>query len=175
MKTIKAVTLVGNPKIGSRTLKVAEEVTRQIVSRLGSQGLTVSNATVDVAKLGSRLLEWNNEAVKTVLQRVAECDLLVIASPVYKASYTGVLKLLLDQLPFEGLAGRIAVPVMVAAAPIHALAIEAHFRPLLVELGASCPTRGLMILESKLDELSPAVAQWLDGELAVLAPLFTNR
>ena len=175
LKTIKTVTLVGNPKIGSRTLKVAEEVTRQIASRLGSQDLTVANVTVDVAELGSGLLEWNNETVSQVLQRVAKCDLLVVASPVYKASYTGVLKLLLDQLPFEGLAGRIAIPVMVAAAPIHALAIETHFRPLLIELGASCPTRGLVIIESQLDELSAIVGKWLDKITPTLTPLLANR
>ena len=175
MKTIKAVTLVGNPKIGSRTLQVAEEVTRQVAEWLDLQDVTVTSNTVDIAELGSGLFELENKAVNDVLQLIAQCDFLIAASPIYKASYTGVLKMLLDRIPMEGLAGRVAIPVMVAAAPIHALAVETHFRPVLVELGACCPTRGLVVLESKLGELSAVVGKWLDGARPILGPLLAHR
>lgn len=175
MKTIRAVTLVGNPKIASRTLHVAEEVTKQVTGWLDPQGVKIANTTVDIAALGGGLLEWENKAVNDVLQHIAECKLLVAASPVYKASYTGLLKMLLDRIPMEGLAGRVAIPVMVAAAPIHMLAVETHFRPVLVELGACCPTRGLVVLESKLGELSDVVGKWLDVAKPMLGPLLVNH
>ena len=175
MKSIKAVTLVGNPKIGSRTLVVAEEVTKQIADWLDLKGVGVTSATVDIAELGGGLFEWENKAVNGVLQRIGESDLLVAASPVYKGSYTGVLKMLLDRIPMEGLAGRIAIPVMVAAAPIHVLAVETHFRPVLIELGACCPTRGLVVIESKLGELSETVGKWLDTAKPILARLLAHR
>ena len=175
MKTIKAVTLVGNPKVGSRTLQVAEEVTKQLGAWLGSQGTKVENSTVDIAELGAGLLEWESKAVNDVLQRIAESNLLVVASPTYKATYTGLLKLLLDRIPMEGLVGRVAIPVMVGAAPVHMLAVETHFRPVLVELGACCPTRGLFVLESKLGELSDVVGKWLEGAKPMLAPLLVQR
>jgi FMN reductase len=175
VKTIKAVTLVGNPKIGSRTLQVAEEVTKQVTGWLELQGVKVTNTTEDIAELGSGLFEWDNKAVNDVLQRIAECNLLVIASPVYKATYTGVLKMLLDRIPMEGLAGHVAIPVMVAAAPIHVLAVETHFRPVLIELGACCPTRGLVVMESKLGELPDVVGKWLDVAKPMLAPLLANH
>lgn len=170
-----AVTLVGNPKIGSRTLQVAEEVTRQVTGWLDLQGIKVTNTTVDIAELGGGLLEWENKAVNDVLQRIAECNLLIVASPVYKATYTGMLKMLLDRIPMEGLAGHVAIPVMVAAAPIHVLAVETHFRPVLIELGACCPTRGLVVLESKLGELPAVVEKWLDVAKPMLAPLLTRH
>jgi FMN reductase len=135
----------------------------------------VENTTVDIAELGAGLLEWENKAVNDVLQHIAESRLLVAASPTYKATYTGLLKLLLDRVPMEGLAGRVAIPVMVAAAPIHMLAVETHFRPVLVELGACCPTRGLVVLESKLGELSDVVGKWLEGAKPMLAPLLIQR
>jgi FMN reductase len=175
LKTIKAITLVGNPKIRSRTLAVAEEVTRQLTGWLDLQGVKVANTTVDVAELGSGLFEWENKAVEDVLQRIAECDLLIAASPIYKATYTGVLKMLLDRIPMEGLAGRVAIPVMVAAAPIHVLAVETHFRPVLMELGACCPTRGLVVMESKLDELPATVGKWLEAAKPMLAPLLAHH
>jgi FMN reductase len=175
VQSIKAVTLVGNPKIGSRTLHVAEEVTKQVTGWLDPQGIKVTNTTVDIAALAGGLFEWENKAVNDVLQQIAECRLLIAASPIYKATYTGVLKMLLDRVPMEGLAGRVAIPVMVAAAPIHVLAVETHFRPLLVELGACCPTRGLVVLESKLGELPEVVGKWLDGAKPMLAPLLLNH
>jgi len=51
----------------------------------------------------------------------------------------------------------------------HALAPEVHLRPLLVELGASVPSRGLYVLDSALDELDSIVGAW--GETAL--PLLT--
>jgi FMN reductase len=175
VKSIKAVTLVGNPKVASRTLQVAGEVTKQMSSWLESQGTWVENTTVDIAELGAALLEWESKAVSDVLQHIDECRLLVAASPTYKATYTGLLKMLLDRIPMDGLAGRVAIPVMVAAAPIHMLAVETHFRPVLVELGACCPTRGLFVLESKLGELSDVVGKWLEGAKPMLAPLLIQR
>lgn len=170
-QSLNAITLVGNPKIASRTLQVAEEVTNQLVAWLATQGVTATNSTVDIAALGGGLFEWENKPVNDVLQKIAEAKLVVVASPVYKAAYTGVLKMLLDRIPMEGLAGRVAIPVMVAAAPIHTLAVEAHLRPVLVELGACCPTRGLVIMESKLPELPTIVGAWLEAAKPMLAPL----
>ena len=174
MKSIEAITLVGNPKIGSRTLHVAEEVTKQIGGWLDTQDVKVSATTVDIAELGAGLFDWESKPVNDVLARIATSRLLVVASPTYKATYTGLLKMLLDRIPMEGLAGRVAIPVMVAAAPIHVLAVETHLRPVLVELGACCPTRGLVVLESKLGELSSVVGNWLEGAKPMLAPLLTR-
>ena len=171
MKTINALTLVGNPKAGSRTLHVAEEVTKQLTAWLETQDVKVVNATVDIVTLGAGLLEWENAAVTDVLQQIEQSQLLIVASPIYKATYTGLLKLLLDRIPMEGLAGRIAIPVMVAAAPIHVLAAETHLRPVLIELGACCPTRGLVVMESKLSELPNVVGKWLEGGKPMLGPL----
>ena len=49
---------------------------------------------------------------------------------------------------------------MTGAAPIHALAPEVHLRPLLVELGASTPSRGLFVTEQQLDDLDTVIASW---------------
>jgi FMN reductase len=49
---------------------------------------------------------------------------------------------------------------MTGAAPLHALAVEVHLRPLLVELAAAVPTRGLYVTEAELGELDAVVAAW---------------
>ena len=50
---------------------------------------------------------------------------------------------------------------MVGAAAEHALAVEVHLRPVLVELGASMPTCGLYVLESQLGDLDAVLDPWL--------------
>ncbi|MEK8226136.1 NAD(P)H-dependent oxidoreductase [Oerskovia sp. M15] len=95
---------------------------------------------------------------------MADARVLVVATPVYKGSYTGLLKAFLDLYGPDGLAGVVAVPVVVSGNPAHALAGEVHLRPLLVELGATVPARTLTVLDSQLGEaeLASTVDAWLD-------------
>jgi len=79
---------------------------------------------------------------------VADSELVVFASPTFKATYTGLLKLFLEQ--FEGgtgLAGVVAVPLMLGAGPTHALAPDLLLKPVLVEIGATTPLPGLYLSE----------------------------
>jgi FMN reductase len=174
-RTLKLLTLVGNPKAGSRTLHVAQEVAQQVAGLGKTHGIEIATEAIDIVALGAGLFEWESKPVTDALQKVAEADVLVVASPVYKAAFTGVLKIFLDRIPMEGLGGKIVLPVMVAAAPIHTLAVEVHLRPVLVELGGSCPVRGLVVLESKLNELPDVVAKWLAAAKDPLLPQLRAR
>jgi FMN reductase len=144
--------VVGNPKANSRTLQAALLVAQRL-----DQSVEV---IVDVVTLGARLLGWGDPDVSEAVSKVAECDYLICASPTYKATYTGMLKLFLDQFPGGSLAGTTAFPVMLGAGPHHAMAPELLLKPVLVELGASCPTRALYLLDSDW-ESSPALDEWL--------------
>jgi FMN reductase len=116
--------------------------------------------TVDLAEVAGRLFDWDDAGVAELNASVAAADVLVAASPTYKATYTGLLKAFLDRYGNNGLAGVTAVPLMVGAAPIHALAPELHLRPLLVELGASVPSRALYVLEAQFDNLGAVIDAW---------------
>ena len=70
-----------------------------------------------------------------------------------------MLKAFLDRYGSNGLAGVVAVPVMTGGWPGHLLAVEVHLRPVLVELGATVPSRGLYVTEPELADLDAAVAQ----------------
>jgi FMN reductase len=147
--------VVGNPKPASRTLEAATKV----ASSLG--GATPS-VVVDVVTLGSGLLSFGDAAVGTAVAMVRSCAAVVVASPTYKASFTGVLKLFLDQFPSGGLSGLVAFPLMLGGAWQHALAPEVFLKPVLVELGATCPVRGLYLLDS--DYESPeGLDSWLES------------
>lgn len=142
------VTLVGNPRAGSRTRAAAIEAARQVA---GLTGLDTSGEIIDLAAFGPHLLSPVPSAVvEAALELAAGASVLVVACPTYKASYPGLLKAFLDRLPPNALAGTVALPLMVMGDPRHALAVEVHLRPVLVELGAAVPTPGLALPESEL-------------------------
>jgi FMN reductase len=106
------------------------------------------------------LFDWSSPAVAQTVEELATADLAVIASPTYKATYTGLLKLFLDRVGAGQLEAVTVVPLMLAADSRHALAGEVHLKPLLNELGASCPTPALLLRDDRFDD--PAeMSQWL--------------
>jgi FMN reductase len=151
--------VVGNPKRRSRTLTVAEAVARAAAGAAGLAG--AERTTVDLADLGPQLFDWSSVDVRTAVDTIRSSTLAVVASPTYKASYTGLLKSFLDWFTTTDLDGVTVVPVMVGAGLQHALAVEVQLRPVLVELGATLPTRGLYITEDQFDALDDVVGSWL--------------
>ena len=142
--------VVGNPRPGSRTRAAA----LQLRDAIAAERDTTETPLVDLAALGAELLDRDSTARAEALQTAASADVLVVASPTYKATYTGLLKLFFDAYGPAPLAGVTAVPLMVGAAPIHALAVDVHLTPLLLELGAAVPRRGLYVLESELGDFA---------------------
>jgi len=163
MTHIDTVVVVGNPKPGSRTLAAATTVARELT---GAE----PDLVVDLATFGAALLDWHSAEVADLVARVGEADLAIVASPTYKGAYTGLLKLFLDRFAGgTGLRG-LAVPLMLGAGPAHALAPELTLRPVLTELGATVPGRGLYVLDTKYD--APAsYADWLAATRPVVAAL----
>jgi FMN reductase len=151
--------VVGNPKPRSRTLDVAAAVADAATGAAGLTGAT--RVTVDLAEFGPSLFDWSSARVREAVDAVRACSLAVVASPTYKASYTGLLKSFLDWFSTTDLQGVVVVPLMVGAGSQHALAVEVHLRPVLVELGARLPTRGLYVTEGQFAELDAVLAAWL--------------
>ena len=150
----RVAVVVGNPKPRSRTYDAALLVAERLTA-------ASPDTVVDLVDLGAGLLDWQDAATDEAVAAVRSADVAVIASPTYKAAYTGLLKLFLDRFPSNGLAGVVAVPLMLGAGPGHALAPEHTLRPVLVELGASTPTRGLYLIDRDFanpDVLDPWLA-----------------
>ena len=156
---VTVAVVVGNPKPQSRTLDVARRVAQAATTAAGAAGH--ETVDIDLATVAPELFDRQSASVRAFVDQVTRADLAVIASPTYKAAYTGLLKAFLDWFAKDQLATVIVVPLMVGAAPEHALAVEVHLRPVLVELGASLPTRGLYVLESDLGDLDAVLEQWL--------------
>ncbi|MDT5042872.1 MAG: reductase [Actinoplanes sp.] len=134
------VVISGHPQPGSRTLQLA----RAVGERLAGSG------AVDIAELVPALFAPADGATGEALLEVQDATLLVVATPTYRGSYTGALKVFLDQLPANALAGVVAVPVVTAEFQPHADAAEAFLARLLRELGADVVDFGLTATESEL-------------------------
>jgi FMN reductase len=166
-RAARVAVVVGNPRPGSRTRAVAAYLADQLAE-------TEPEPMIELAALGPALLDRDDPAVAALVDQVRSVDLVVVASPTYKATYTGLLKVFLDRFPADGLRGVVAVPVMVGSSPDHALAPEYGLRPLLTELGATVPTRGLYVLETAYDD--PAgYASWLDSARLSIGTALTAR
>jgi FMN reductase len=161
----KIAIVTGNPKPASRTHSVALAVAEAVAKELpGAQ----TGPVVDLAGHAPRLFDWADEELTTLTAEVAAADIAIFASPTYKAAYTGLLKAFLDRYGSNGLAGVTAVPVMTGGWPGHLLAVEVHLRPVLVELGATVPSRGLYVTEPELADLPAAVGKWSDAAIPLI-------
>jgi FMN reductase len=150
----RTAVVVGNPKPRSRTLAAALTLASGLTGR-------EPDLVVDLATLGPALLDRADPQVAGLVAEVGAADLVVVASPTYKGTYTGLLKLFLDRFPSAtGLRG-LAVPLMLGAGPGHALAPELTLRPLLTELGATVPGRALYLLDTAYDD-PEAFREWLE-------------
>ena len=149
--THRTAVVVGNPRPGSRTLAAARHLARGLTD-------TEADLVVDLASLGAALLDWDDPSMDALVGEIADADLVVVASPTYKATYTGLLKLFLDRFAAGSLRG-VAVPLMLGAGPAHALAPHVGLAPLLTHLGAVVP-EGLYVLDQHYDDPA-AYAPWL--------------
>jgi FMN reductase len=144
----------GNPKPKSRTLEAGIFVARKLTS-------VEPDIVLDLVDIGPHLLGWGDPVASEAVASIQAAEVAVFASPTYKGTYTGLLKLFLDLVPTDGLTGVIAIPVMLGAALGHAMAPDLLLKPVLVELGAACPARGLYLLET--DYLSDAIVDpWVN-------------
>jgi FMN reductase len=165
MSSLQIVTLVGNPRPASRTHLLAQTLADELGRVLPESKVS----GVDLAVLGHRVLDPADEAAAAAAEQVLEADILVVASPTYKATYSGLLKAFLDRLGTGSLAGTRAVPILLGGAPNHLLAVDVHFTPLLLELGAAVPVRGLFVLESDVGSFGSFAAGWAAGHAGALA------
>ena len=150
------VVISGHPRPGSRTLQLALALGERLAAGRGQTALV----TVDVAELGPALLKPADGATGKALLEIQDATLLIVASPTYRGTYSGALKVLLDQLPANALAGVLAVPVVTADVQSQADTAEAFLARLLSELGADVVDFGLTAIGSELTDPAAVADQY---------------
>jgi FMN reductase len=163
---MRIAVVTGNPKPASRTQGVALAVADALAAALSSE--PGPHLIIDLAEHAPSLFDWSDAELSRLTAEVAAADIAIFASPTYKAAYTGMLKAFLDRYGSNGLAGTVAVPVMTGGWPGHLLAVEVHLRPVLVELGATVPARGLYVTEPEFAGLDASVARWAESAIPLI-------
>lgn|SRR5690606_176623 len=172
------VLLSGSPAARSRT-EVLLDYVRQ---RLQARQIEVSLLRVrDFPAEDLLHANFESEAVQRLQAAVAGADGLVVGTPVYKASLTGALKVLLDLLPERALAHKVVLPLASGGSPAHLLAVEYALKPVLAALKAQEMLPGVFAVDKQIsyaegdrpaqldDELRERLDEALDQLLAALA------
>ncbi len=130
MADLRAVAISGSPRSPSKSKLLAELMLRA----LEEQGWAMS--VIDVADLPAEALLARAPAaeIEAANTAVGAAQIVIAATPTYRALYTGAMKCLFDLMPPYHLAGKICVPIQTGAASAHFLAIEYGLRPLFASL-----------------------------------------
>jgi FMN reductase len=125
--------LGGSPQLPSSSSRLLLHIGEQ----LALQGHSYAQLHVrDLPASALLLADYDDAAIARAVRAVADADAIVIATPIYKASYTGLLKAFLDLLPQDGLAGKLVLPLATGGGHAHTLALDYALRPVLHALGA---------------------------------------
>lgn len=150
MKLERILGLVGNPRSPSRTRALVEFALKQCEFNGCPE-----TELIDFAQA---------PAQHYFEEKVAASNVLVVASPIYKAAVPGFFKSYLDVLPEKAFAGKVALPIMIGAAPNHELALEYSLKPLLTELGA-VSVRGVFVMDSLVSKNDFSIHESVQEEI----------
>ncbi len=103
-----------------------------------------------------RPAEAYGDDTQKVLEQVTAADMYIIATPIFRASFTGALKNLLDHIPVEVLMGKAVGLIGMGATDHHYLTVDTQLRPVLAWFGAHL-VPGAVYLQSR---------HFQDGQLA---------
>ncbi|TDO30648.1 SsuE family FMN reductase [Kribbella sp. VKM Ac-2527] len=138
-------TISSSPSEISRTDAVLEYVTK----RLLSHGHTVTPIVLRDLPAEPLLRGRTDDRDIALAVKVLEAaDAVVVTTPVYKAAYSGLLKVFLDLLPQYALKGKAVLPLATGGTPAHVLVIDYALRPVLTSLGAGAIGQGWFVLSS---------------------------
>ncbi|MEH7308393.1 NADPH-dependent FMN reductase [Neobacillus drentensis] len=115
-------------------------------------------------------------------KKVEDSSIIVILTPVYKASFSGVLKTYLDLLPQNSLVNKTILPIAIGGSSGHLLMLDYGLKPVLAALGATHILKGTYIVDNQVKklenhryELDVEVKTRIDAELNKLKPFLLSK
>jgi len=141
----------GSPMKVSRSAVLLDHVS----GILEQHGHTVDTLTLrDLPAEALMHADFDDPAIVDAAARLEKADGLIVATPVYKAAFSGLLKTWLDLQPQFGLAGKVVLPLATGGSVAHALALDYALRPVLTSMEARHVVNGFLVLDQFID--SPA-------------------
>ena len=130
---LRAALVCGSPSSTSRSKRLLDALA------IALEGHGVEHAPIDLARLSAEALLGRGRApdVDAALDVVRRAAIIAVGTPVYRATYSGLLKVFFDLLEPGALRGRVGIAVASGGSPTHQLAIEHGIAPLLASVGAA--------------------------------------
>lgn len=162
MSNAQTITVIsGSPTRPSRTAALAGFVAQ----RLSLEGFRVHALSVrDLPPEALLHARFDDPQLVAAQQQLEQSEGVIVASPVYKAAYSGLLKSFLDLLPQFGLRGKVVLPLLTGGTLAHVLALDYALRPVLQSLDPKLVVAGLFVLD-KWIELTPEGEVQLETEV----------
>jgi len=137
----------GSPSLSSRSAAILD----YIRVRLAGKGFEAKIISVRDFPAEDLLFgKYDSPAFDEIKKLVAEAGGIVVSTPIYKASYAGALKALLDILPQSALRGKTVLPIATGGSPAHLLAIDYALKPVLSVLGATDLLQGVYVIDKQV-------------------------
>jgi FMN reductase len=164
--------IAGSPSERSRTAALLDAVGQ----RLETRGVLVDRLRVrELSPQALLLADFGHRSVSQAIGQVAQAKVIVVATPVYKAAYSGVLKVFLDLLPQDAFAGKTVLPLATGGSASHMMALDYALRPVLQSLGARHILNGIFAIESQITlspegsySVAPEIGARLDSAVDIL-------
>jgi FMN reductase len=152
---MRVVAISGSPSANSKTAMLTDLILRH----LETAGMSVIHhrvAAISPDVLLRRTI--NDPLLSEMISDVASAHGIVIATPIYKASYSGMLKCFLDVLPQFAMAGKAILPVGTGGSVAHVLALDYALRPVLQSMGARHVVQSHFVAEASMSVTNAQVA-----------------
>jgi FMN reductase len=157
-------------------IAASPSATSRSAALLDAAGVALERSGVRVRRLSLRELpaeallraRVTDSKLGLALAQVADAGAVVLATPIYKAAYSGLLKVFLDLLPQDGLHGKWVWPLATGGSPAHTLALDHSLRPVLDNLGAHQVVPAVYALDAQ-------IALQRDGHAALVDAAIQGR
>ena len=148
---LRAVAISGSPRAPSKS-KTLAEIMLAVLAKSGCE-----TQLIDVAELPAEALlaRESSAQIDAAMVEIGGAQIIVAASPTYRALYTGAMKALFDLMPHGHLANKICVPIQTAGSQSHFLAIEYGMRPLFASLDG-VPISGVYATDDQFVDGQPS-------------------
>ncbi len=144
---MRVITLAGSPRFPSRSSALlsylAGELTRLDVEICHWHIQNFAPEDLLYAR-------FDSPALLTLIEQLQQADGVIIATPIYKASFSGALKTLLDLLPERALEKKVVLPVATGGSAGHLLALDYALKPVLNALKAQEILHGVFADDSQV-------------------------
>jgi FMN reductase len=157
---LTAVAISGSPSGRSRSRRLLSAAVR----RLELHGVAATEIDLSVLPAEALLGRYRSEALDVAIATTTQARIVIASTPVYRASYSGLLKAFFDLLAPDSLARAVAIPIATGGAPGHQLVLDHALRPLFGSLGATVVPTGIYGIDAQFasGEPHPLLVQRID-------------